>query len=134
MSPIVRSIPLLGLMLILGACPGATTQSRGENRDYDFLTNGRDTQVVVRGDPFAIGQSNFASRVVAAMQGRDQTGRSRFVTSPGPSSHKHVKVVMLFNGPSRTTKFQLCKNPERYNSMQPAPGSAQRSVARSRLP
>ena len=109
-------------MLILGACSGVTTQSMGSNRDYDFLTIGRDTHVVVRGDPFATGQGRFADRVVAAMQGRDWYGRTRFTTSPGSNSHKSVRVVMLFNGPGQATAFQLCERPERFKSVEPAPG------------
>ncbi len=122
MPSFVRCLLALVVMVMLGGCSGVMTQSMGSNRDFDYLTNDRDTHVVVRGDPFATGQDRFANRVVAAMQGRDWLGSTRFRTSPGPSSHKYVKVVMLFNGPGQTTAFQLCETPDRFGSVKPAPG------------
>ncbi len=113
-------VPLV-VIAVLGGCSAVMTQSMGGNRDFEYLTHGRVTHVVVRGDPFGAGQGSFANQVVAAMQGHDWNGRARFRTSPGPRSHKYVKVVMLFNGPDQTTAFQLCETPERFRSVDKAP-------------
>lgn len=122
MSPMVRSLAPLVLMLVLGACAAVTTQSMGDNRDFLYLTHGRDTPVVVRGDPFATGQGRFADRVVAAMQGRDWYGQARFAAAKQTTPGKGAKVVMLFNGPGQATAFELCEQPQRFDSVDPAPG------------
>ncbi len=100
-------------------------QAMGENRDFPYLTHGRVTPVVVRGNPFTTGQGRFADRVVAAMQGRDWWGQSRFKAAKAPRPNNGApgngaKVVMLFNGPGRITAFQLCETPERFESTGPA--------------
>ena len=71
MISMVRFLPLIILMLVLGGCPSFTMQTTGSNDDFKFLTTDHDTHVVVRGNPFPSGQGRFADRVVAAMQGRD---------------------------------------------------------------
>ncbi len=134
-APLVAplGLPLVGplglprvVMAMLGGCSGVMIQAMGENRDFPYLTHGRVTPVVVRGNPFAGGQGGFAARVVAAMQGRDWWGQARFKAArqPRPGTRatgfrapgNGAMVVMLFNGPGRVTGFQLCATPERFRS------------------
>lgn len=122
MSSLVRSLLPLVVMLILGACSVGMIQAMGENRDFPYLTHGRDTPVMVRGNPFATGQGRFADRVVAAMQGHDWWGQARFSAAKALTPGNGARVVMLFNGPRQITGFQLCETPERFESTGPAPG------------
>ena len=122
MTPMVRSLLPLVVMLIPGACSAVMIQAMGENQDFPYLTHGRDTPVVVRGNPFATGQGRFTDRVVAAMQGRDWWGQARFKAAKAPRPGNGARVVMLFNGPGQITAFKLCETPERFDSTGPAPG------------
>lgn len=125
------AVPLF-VMALLGGCSTALIQAMGENQDFPYLIVGRDTPVVIRGNPFTGGQRRFADRVVAAMQGRDMLGHARFKTSRQPrpgyratgfrDSGNGAMVVMLFNGPGQVTGFQLCATPERFQSTGSAGG------------
>lgn len=119
----VRGLILLWAVVMLGGCSGESMRLNSEYSSsysihyFAYLTSGRDTRVVVRGNPFDMDQAGFARSVTAAMQGNHWGPRTHFTTTPGPSAHKDFKVALLFNGPENVTADELCASPERFDSV-----------------
>jgi hypothetical protein len=70
---------------------------------------GRDTYVVLRGNPFAMDPAQFEQLVLSNMQGQNWGPRTNFTTHP-TNYEAAYKVVMLFNGPN-VNGGELCSNP-----------------------
>ncbi len=119
----VRGLVILCAVVMLGGCSGESLRLNSEYSDsysihyFAYLTSGRDTRVVVRGNPFKMDSAGFARSVTAAMQGNHWGARTHFTTTPGPSAHQDFKVVLLFNGPENVTAHELCARPERFDSV-----------------
>ena len=100
-----RSVTMLvGLLALASACSAGHVQLQTQrNRStYDFLNfttyhEGRDTKVVVYGNPFAMDRSAFARAVTDTMQGANFGRPTNFTTTPGPSAERNLWVVMAFN-------------------------------------
>ncbi|MDH3242429.1 MAG: hypothetical protein OEO83_17375 [Alphaproteobacteria bacterium] len=97
LAPIAMAAGLL-------ACSADVVQLQTQrNRSaYDFLNfttyhEGRDTKVVVYGNPFAMDRSAFARAVTDTMQGANYGRPTNFTTTPGPSAERNLWVVMAFN-------------------------------------
>ena len=111
-------------LLILGGCAGASTvastsplYSFGE---FVLASGGRDTIVVVRGNPFGMDRKAFEKAVTDAMQGQNFGPRTNFTTGPSENAKKAFKVVILFNGSETVLADNLCKAPETYDSLKGA--------------
>lgn len=77
--------------------------------EFGRAGGGRDTYVVLRGNPFAMEPAQFEQLVLANMQGQNWGQRTNFTTRP--TNHDPAyKVVMLFNGP-KVNGGDLCRNP-----------------------
>ncbi len=110
---------LLGLCVTLGslltACSSTVPQTTSEiwplYRPTEFAraSGGRDTYVVLRGDPLAMAPGQFEQTVLSNMQGQNWGPRTNFTTKPTNFDNSY-KVVMLFNGPNMNNA-QLCANP-----------------------
>jgi hypothetical protein len=108
---------LIGLCLVVGplltACsaPRTTSEVWPLYRPIDFgrAGGGRDTFVVLRGNPLAIDPPQFEQLVLNNMQGQNWGQRTNFTTHP-VNYDPSYKVVMLFNGPN-VNGGQLCSNP-----------------------
>jgi hypothetical protein len=110
------------LVAVLGGCTGgAVTTTANTSSLYSFgefvlASGGRDTIVVVRGNPFGMDQKAFEKAVTDAMQGQNSGPRTNFTTAPTENTKKEFRVVILFNGSQAVLADNLCKAPEKYGS------------------
>ena len=74
-----------------------------------YAGGGRDTYVVLRGNPFAMDPAQFEQSVLNNMQGQNWGQRTNFTSRP-TNFNNNYKVVMLFNGPP-VNGGELCRNP-----------------------
>jgi hypothetical protein len=98
----------------LSACSGAprtTSEVWPLYRPNDFAraSGGRDTYVVLRGNPLAVPPEQFEQLVLSNMQGQNWGPRTNFTTHPTNYDNAY-KVVMLFNG-ANVNAGALCRNP-----------------------
>ncbi len=113
-------------MLVLGACSGAAVKTVSDHTllythgEFVYLTSGRDTRVVVRGNPFDMDRKAFEKAVTDAMQGQHFGPRTNFTTGPSETARRDIKVVMLFNGPGTVLAHELCEAPGKFGSVQDA--------------
>ncbi len=111
-------------MLALGGCSDAAVRSVSSHTllyshgEFVFFTSGRDTKVVVRGNPFNMDRQAFEKAVTDAMQRQHWGPRTNFTTGPSETARKDIKVVMLFNGPETVLAHELCIEPEKFGSVQ----------------
>ncbi len=101
-------------LLLLAACSADTVrlQTYRNRSTYDFLNfttyhAGRDTRVVVYGNPFAMDARAFGKAVTDAMQGANFGRPTHFTTTPGPSAERNLWVVMAFN--ADVGPYELCR-------------------------
>ena len=114
-------------LLVLGGCVGgvttvASTSSLYSYGEFVLASGGRDTIVVVRGNPFEMDQKAFEKAVTDAMQGQNFGPRTNFTTGPTENTKKEFRVVILFNGSQTVLADNLCKAPEKYGSRKGAKG------------
>ena len=90
--------------LVLGACSAGHVrlQSEYSRSTYDYLNfslyhAGRDTKVIIHGNPFAMETAAFEKVVTGNMQGANFGRRTNFTTTPGKSAEPNMWVVMAFN-------------------------------------
>ncbi len=125
MRNLVQSLTF-AFLLVLGGCGGvSTTASTSYLYSYGKFvraSGGRDTIVVVRGNPFEMDQKAFEKAVTDAMQGQNSGPRTNFTTAPTENAKKEFKVVILFNGSPTVLADNLCKAPEKYGSRKDAKG------------
>ena len=113
---------------VLGGCAGGTvTTVANANTPYSFgafilASDGRDTIVVVRGNPFGMDRMAFENAVTDAMQGQNSGPRTNFTTAPTENTKDEFRVVILFNGSRTVLADNLCKAPEKYGSEKGAEG------------
>jgi hypothetical protein len=102
---------LSGLVSSCGNLPRTTSEVWPLYRPQDFAraAAGRDTYVVLRGDPLAMDPGQFEQTVLRNMQGQNWGPRTNFTTKP-TNFDPSYKVVMLFNGPN-VNGGELCSNP-----------------------
>lgn len=110
---------LIGLCLVVGslltACSSTTPRTTSEvwplyrPTEFGRAGGGRDTYVVLRGNPFAMDPVQFEQLVLNNMQGQNWGQRTNFTTRPANYDPAY-KVVMLFNGPN-VNGGDLCRNP-----------------------
>lgn len=109
----------VGLLLLSGAlvagCSANTPRTTSEvwplyrPADFAHTSGGRDTYVVLRGNPLALEPAQFEQLVLGNMQGQNWGPRTNFTTKPTDYDASR-KVVMLFNGPP-VNGGDLCRNP-----------------------
>ncbi len=126
MRNLARSLSF-AFVLVLGGCAGAVSTVASTSHLYSFgefvlYSGGRDTIVVVRGNPFEIDRKTFEKAVTDAMQGHNFGPRTNFTTGPAENAQKEFKVVMLFNGSETVLADNLCEAPEMYGSQYGAKG------------
>jgi hypothetical protein len=100
---------------LLAACAGLGPRTTAEvsplyrPTDFGRAGGGRDTYVVLRGNPFAVDPAQFEQLVLSNMQGQNWGQRTNFTTHP-TNYDAGYKVVMLFNG-ANVNGGELCSNP-----------------------
>ncbi len=114
-------------LLVLGGCAGVVRTTADRHYAYSYgafvrASGGRDTIVVVRGNPFEMDHKAFEKAVTDAMQGHHFGPRTNFTTAPTENAKKEYKVVILFNGSQNVLADNLCKAPEKYGSRKGAKG------------
>ncbi len=116
---------LAAFLLILGAC-SVRTEAQSSHlysyRNFVETSGGRDTLVVVRGNPFNMDQKAFEKVVIDAMQGQNWGPRTNFTAGPSETARKNMRVVMLFNGPKTVLTRELCRTPEKFGSVKGGDG------------
>ncbi len=123
-------IPLslsFAFVAVLGGCAGGVSTVANTNALYSFgefvlASDGRDTIVVVRGNPFGMDRKAFEKAVTDAMQGQNYGPRTNFTTGPTENAKKEFRVVILFNGSQTVLADNLCEAPEKYGSRKDAKG------------
>ena len=114
------------LALVLGGCAGQAITVNDYSPSYEwddvrYAQDGRDTRVVIRGNPFGLQQPIFEKAVLDAMRGQQMWLKTNFTASPA-NAHKDFKVVMLFNGPDDVLGEDLCSVPGKYSSVSGSTG------------
>ncbi len=112
--------------LVVGACSADNVhlQSSYNRSTYDFLNfttyqAGRDTKVVIHGNPFAMNTEVFNKAVTDNMQGANFGQRTNFTTTPGKSAEPNIWVVMAFN--ANIGIYEICN----YKPIKTRPASIQ---------
>ena len=117
---ILTFLILTAFLLMLGAC-SVRTEAQSSHlysyRNFVETSGGRDTLVVVHGNPFDMDQKAFEKAVIDAMQGQNWGPRTNFTAGPSKTARKDIRVVMLFNGPQTVPAHELCQAPERFGSV-----------------
>ncbi len=127
-SPALALSLSFAFLAVLGGCAGAvsTVASTGSTLysfgEFVHASGGRDTIVVVRGNPFEMDQKAFEKAMTDAMQGQHFGPRTNFTTAPTENAKKEFRVVILFNGSQTVLADNLCKAPEKYGSQKDAKG------------
>lgn len=105
----------LGIITLTTACSAATPRTVSQvwplyrPADAARAGGGRDTYVVVLGNPLNIDSKQFEQLVINNMQGQNWGPPTNFSTQPADFDSAY-KVVMLFNGVNLNAG-QLCSNP-----------------------
>jgi hypothetical protein len=102
---------LSGFLTACSTMPRTTSEVWPLYRPEDFARagGGRDTYVVLRGNPLAMQPSQFEQLVLNNMQGQNWGPRTNFTTRPTNYDNAY-KVVLLFNG-ANVNGGELCSNP-----------------------
>ncbi len=127
MRNLVQSLSFAFLLVLGGCAVGGVSTVASTSHLYSYgefvlASDGRDTIVVVRGNPFEIDQKAFEKAVTDAMQGQNSGPRTNFTTGPTENTKKEFRVVILFNGSQTVSADNLCKAPEKYGSQKGAKG------------
>lgn len=114
------------LALVLGGCAGQAMTVNNYSPSYSwedvrYASEGRDTRVVIRGNPFALQQPAFEQAVLDAMRGQQQWIETNFTATP-TNARKDFKVVLLFNGPDDVLSGDLCSVPGKFSSVSGSSG------------
>ncbi len=116
---------LTAFLLMLGAC-SVRTEAQSSHlysyRNFVETSGGRDTLVVVHGNPFDMDQKAFEKAVIDAMQGQNWGPRTNFTAGPSKTARKDIRVVMLFNGPQTVLTGELCQASEKFGSVKGGDG------------
>ena len=112
--------PLSGLLFAgaLAACASGSPRTLSDQyHTYDYgdffrVADGRDTQVIVRGNPFAMSQSEMDQLVTSNMAAMPRGPKTNYTTAKSTSAHPDYDVVWLFNGPRTMQPNELCRNPQ----------------------
>lgn len=131
----MRQMPLLiAAAGLLSACAAGAPRTLADQYhtysygDFFRVADGRDTQVVVRGNPFALNQAEFDQLVTANMAAMPRGPRTNFTTAKSANADPDYEVVWLFNGPRTAQPEQLCRNPQGVAG-QPGPAEQLRVIA-----
>lgn len=125
----MRRISLLApavLALVLGGCAGQVMTVNEYSPSYlwedvRYASSGRDTRVIIRGNPFGLPQPAFEQAVLDAMRDQQMWIETNFTVKPD-NAHKDFKVVILFNGPDDVLGEDLCSVPGKYDSVSGSSG------------
>lgn len=111
MRRIILTLPLIFSALTSCSSPRTTSEVWPLYRPAEFarVSGGRDTFVVLQGNPFSMEPPQFEQLVLSNMQGQNWGPRTNFTTRPN-NHDPAFKVVMLFNGPN-VNGGDLCRNP-----------------------
>lgn len=85
----------------------SSTYSPGE---FAYAGAGRDTWVVIVGNPFGGDAGAFEAAVTNAMQGRHWGQRTNFTTVPGADAYIRYRVVLVFDPPPTLNGLRLCRD------------------------
>ncbi len=127
---------LSGLLLagVVTACASGSPRTLSEQYfTYDYgdffrVADGRDTQVIVRGNPFAMSQSDMDQLVTSNMAAMPRGPKTNYTTAKSTNAHPDYEVVWLFNGPRTMQPNELCNNPQAVNG-QTGPAAQLRVLA-----
>ncbi len=108
-------IVIAAASLVIGACSADAVllQSEYNRSTYDYRNfstyqAGRDTKVVIHGNPFDMNTEAFKKAVTDNMQGANSGRRTNFTTTPGKSAEPNIWVVMAFN--ANIGIYEICKS------------------------
>ncbi|MFN4282034.1 MAG: hypothetical protein ACK4NA_05265 [Alphaproteobacteria bacterium] len=130
----MRQLSLLLAAGLLSACAsGAPRTIADQNVTYTYgdffrVADGRDTRVIVRGNPFALTQAEFDTFVTTNMATMSRGPRTNFTTAKSANADPDYEVVWLFNGARTTQPEQLCRSPQDAVGV-PGPADRLRVVA-----
>ncbi len=130
----MRHLPMLFAAGILSACAAGSPRTLSDQyHTYDYadffrVADGRDTQVIVRGNPFALNQAEFDQLVTSNMAAMPRGPKTNFTTAKSASANPDYEVVWLFNGPRTMQPNELCRNPQAVSG-QAGPADQLRVVA-----
>ncbi len=88
-----------------------------DHLNFSLYHAGRDTKVIVLGNPFAMASDDFAKAVTNHMQGANFGSPTNFTTTPGKSAERNLRVVMAFN--AETDYDELCSGKVRVKTSAP---------------
>jgi hypothetical protein len=74
-----------------------TTGPTYDEKDFDMYLAGRDARLVVRGDPFGMGNESFDRAVASLLPNRRRGQTTNFTTVPGADAVEGARLVFLFN-------------------------------------
>lgn len=130
----MRHLSWLLLAGVLTACASGSPRTLSDQHlTYDYsdffrVVDGRDTQVIVRGNPFAMSQSDMDQLVTSNMAAMPRGPKTNYTTAKSTNAHPDYEVVWLFNGPRSMQPNELCSNPQAVNG-QPGPAAQLRVLA-----
>ncbi|UCH75606.1 MAG: hypothetical protein JSU82_07185 [Rhodospirillales bacterium] len=108
-------IPIALMMALAGCASSGVTLSQQAVRaayspgQFALASAGRDTRVVIIGNPFGGDQGAFEVAVTDAMQGQHFGQPTNFTTTPGEDARLTHRVVFLFDPATAVNPARLCR-------------------------
>lgn len=128
-----RHLSWLLLVPVMTACAAGTPRTLSDQyTTYDYgdfyrVSDGKDTRVIVRGNPFNIAKADLDKLVTANME-MPRGPHTNYTTAPA-NAHPDYEVVWLFNGPATAQPNEVCRDPQAYNGQSGAPADKMRVLA-----
>lgn len=115
---LAQTVCALGALLVTGCAGGPFGDMFTYSENYDgydpsffaYAGGGRDTRVVIRGNPLPVSQTVFEQAVIDAMQGENYPPATNFTTTP-QNTARNFYVVVLFNAPVGQSNQAMCGDP-----------------------
>jgi len=119
---------------LLSACVAGSPRTLSDQyHTYDYgdffrVADGRDMQVVVRGNPLALTQAEFDRFVTTNMAAMPRGPKTNFTTAKSANANPNYQVVWQFNGLRTAQPEQLCRDQQAAVG-QPGPATRLRVIA-----
>lgn len=111
------SVTVLAGCLLIAGCSDATVlynnfvHSRYHPIEFGVGAGRKDLKTVIHGDPFAMGQTDFAAATIDVLNRHQPFLQpTHFATTPGENASPNHRMVLLFNQPI-VALYALCREP-----------------------
>ena len=130
----VSMVMVLAGGVLTGGCAGQTVlynhfvYSRYSPTEFGVGAGRKDLRTVLHGDPFGVGEADFAAATIALLNRHQPFLQpTHFTTTPGENASPRHRMVLVFDQP-RIPVFRLCREPLPAPPAKPAAGAPERTL------